>query len=540
MRTRIRPHRTWLGLTLVALAALLAACSGGGTSSNSNPTSPAGATPGAEAPVPDREVVIAVARDLANGPQDPFFTHSSANVWEPLVGVDDGLQPRPLLAEKWYLADDGKTWTLGLRPGVKFSDGMPFDADAVIKNLERYAKISPRPSPYTTMDIKVGYGQAPVVQKVDATTVTFQTDAPNPTMINTMTNFFSAMYSPASFADNGDFTGPPIATGPYKIVEWQSGQFLLLERNENYWGTKPPVKRIRLRTILDANARVSALLAKEVDGIAELGAIFPAQAEQLKGQPGITVGSDQISRTQYLAFNTGKAPFDDARLRRAVSLAFDRPGFVSTLVFGYGTPADSLIAPYSATWYSAKGKPRTDLAEAKRLAQEALGGKTVEAVLPFNTSPGQAIPVKTIAEYLQAQLRPLGIELKLQGLESAALTDATNRGEYDLRFTSLGWVNGDPDFIFGTFLRSTSVFNTTSRGAYKNPEVDQLIAAGKVERDQKKRYAAYERLQEIAAQDVPVFVLYYEKQPYAYRDTIVGLKHRINFQPTLDTIKLVK
>src|SRR5687768_265934 len=99
--------------------------------------------------------------------------------------------------------------------------------------------------------------------------VAFVAEEANPSMVNTMTNFFSAMFQPQGFAENGDFTGLPVTTGPYKLMEWKRGEYLLLERNENYWGPKPAVKQIRLRTILDANARVSSLLAKEVEAIAE-------------------------------------------------------------------------------------------------------------------------------------------------------------------------------------------------------------------------------------------------------------------------------
>ena len=392
--------------------------------------------------VPEREVVLAISRDLANGPQDPFFTHSSPMVWEPLVGLDDALKPRPVLAEKWALSEDGRTWTFTLRQGVKFSDGTPFDADAVVANMQRYMKISPRPSPYTAMDIRVGYGRLADVRKVDGTTVAFVSEEPNPTMVNTMTNFFSAMFQPAGFAENGDFGGLPVTTGPYKLVDWKRGEYLLLERNDLYWGPKPAVRRIRLRTVADANARVSSLLAREVDAIAELGAILPAQAQQLKGQPGITVGADPISITQYLAFNCGKPPFDDVRLRRAVALATDREGIVKDLVLGYATPGKSLLSPISTQWFSPKGTPRYNMAEAQKLATEALGGKRAEVVLPFSTSAGQARPYKATGELLQAVLRPLGLDVKLQGLDGAALTDAVNRGEWNAYFYQLGWANG--------------------------------------------------------------------------------------------------
>jgi peptide/nickel transport system substrate-binding protein len=541
-RSRATRRDTLAGATglLAGLAGLaLAGCeSGSGAGQSAASQSGAGGT--APASVPEREVVLAISRDLANGPQDPFFAHSSAMVWEPLVGLDDALKPKPVLAEKWALSEDGRTWTFTLRQGVRFSDGTPLDADAVVANMQRYIKISPRPSPYTAMDLRVGYGRLSDVRKVDAGTVAFVSEEPNPSMVNTMSNFFSAMFQPSGFAENGDFSGLPVATGPYKLTDWKRGEYLQLERNDNYWGPKPAVRRLRLRTVLDANARVSSLLAREVDAIAELGAVLPAQALQLKGQAGVTVGADPISITQYLAFNCAVPPFNDVRLRRAVMLATDRDSIVKDLVLGYGTPGKSLLSPISTQWFSPKGTPRYNMAEAQRLAQEALGGKRAEVVFPFSTSAGQARPYKAIGELLQSVLRPLGLDVKLQGLEGAALTDSVNRGEWQLYFYQLGWANGDPDFIFTRFMKSNTVLTGTAKAGYSSAEADGLIDAGKAERDEKKRFAIYERLQELSVQDMPVLVLYHELAPYAFRDSVSGLKQRANFQPTLDTLKLVK
>ncbi len=549
-RQRLASRRQWLaGVGSATLAALVAACGQEATEQSKQPAA-AGSTSGAAgaagggasapAAVPDREVVIAVSRDLANGPQDPFFAHSSPMVWEPLIGLDDALKPKPVLAESWSLSDDAKTWTFKLRPNVKFSDGTPFDADAVVKNMQRYIKISPRPSPYTALDLRVGYGRVADVRKVDAATVQFVLDDANPSMVNTMSNFFSAMFQPAGFAENGDFTGNPVSTAPYTIKEWKRGEYLLLERNEQYWGPKPPVRQVRLRVILDANARVSSLIAKELDSIAELGALLPAQAQQLKGQPGITVAADPISITQYIAFNCAKPPFDDVRLRRAVAAAIDRDSIVEDLVMGYATPGKSLLSPISTQWFSAKGTPKYEMAAAQRLAKEALGDKRVEVAFPFSTSAGQARPYKQIGELLQQVLRPLGIDLKLTGLENAALTDTVNRGEWGMYFYQLGWANGDPDFIFSRFMKSGAILTGTAQAGYANPQADQLVNAGKAERDEKKRFTIYEQLQELSLQEVPVTVLYHELAPYAFRDTLSGLKQRANFQPTLDTMRLVK
>lgn len=519
-----------LGLAAGGVGSLIA-CSPNYQSGAVSPVSSA-----TQAPNPDARVVIGVSRDLGNGPKDPYFTHTSLMVHEPLIRLGDGLEPMPGLAEKWSVSEDGLRWTFNLRRGVKFHDGTDFNAAAAIKNLERNIAISPRTSPYTAMNAPVAYGPVAEIRAVDDYTFEILHKTPYPLLEATMSNFFSAMFSPASFAANGDFTGIPAATGPFILKEWVAGQSLELERFDGYWGTKAQVKTIQLRVIPDANTRVSSLIANEIEAIVELGAILPAQVQQLTGKPEFAVGSDPISITQYLFFNCGKAPFNDVRLRQALVMALDLPGITKDIVLGYGEPGKSLISAYSTRWVSAKGTPVYDPAKATVLARQALGDRRVEATFAFTDSPGQARPYKDIAAFLQSVVRPLGIDIRLQQLESAALTDATNRGEWDMRFSQLGWANGDPDFIMGNFMYSKGGANTTSKGGYANTEVDRLVEEGREERDFRKRHTIYERIQEIAATEVPVVALYHEKAPYAYRTTLRNLRQRINFQPTFDTM----
>lgn len=486
---------------------------------------------------PNATLRVGVSRDLANGPQDPYFTHTSLMVHEPLIRLGDGLEPVPWLAERWQISDDGLRWTFHLRRGVTFTDGQPFNAAAVIRNIERNIQISPRPSPYTAMNAPVAYGPVADLRALNDDTVELIHERPYPLLEATMSNFFSAMFSPASFAPNGDFLDIPAATGPFILRQWERGQFALLERNDRYWGERPRVRRIEVRVLPDPSTRVSALRAGEVDALVELGAILPAQAEQLRTDPNIIVGSDPISITQYLFFNCSQPPFSDGRLRQAVAFALNRDEVTREIVRGFGEPGRSLLSPFSTRWFSPKGTPRFDPAEAGRLARAALGDRRVEAVLPFTDGAGQARPYKEIAAYLQSIVRPLGIDLRLQQFEGAALTDVINRGEWNLRFGQLGWANGDPDFIMGNFLASRGAANTTSRGGYRNEEVDQLVETGRQERDFRRRFAIYERLQEIAAEEVPVFALYHEKSAYAHRRSVRNLRQRLNFQPTFDTVE---
>jgi peptide/nickel transport system substrate-binding protein len=169
-----------------------------------------------------------------------------------------------------------------------------------------------------------------------------------------------------------------------------------------------------------------------------------------------------------------------------------------------------------------------------------LGNTRVSAGLIYRSGGDQAAPRKEIAELLQSVLAELGIDVQVIPLESAAERDRIASGDWNLRITQQAWANGDPDFVMTNFLASKGSFNAANKGGYSNAEVDALVAAGKAERDPQKRFAIYERLQEIAVRDVPIMPLYHWYVPYAYRDSISGLRHSITYQPTLDEIRLVR
>ena len=507
-----------------------------------SPTTSVAAAPApATAPVQaGREVLLAVSRNLANGEEDPYFTHNSLMVWDSLVMLNEELEPTPQLSRSWSMADDQLSWTFELREGISFTDGTPFNADSVVANIERLMQISPRRSPFFSLTIARAYGDLAGASTTPDGGVEFQLNSPNPSMIFTMSNFFSAQFSPDSFTEAGDFAGIPATTGRFKLADWERDQFMLLERNEDYWDTKPLAQQIRLRVIPDSGARVSAILAAEVDGVVELGALSPAEAKGLEGRDGITVGGDPVSISQYLFFGNDRPPFDNVDLRRAVSLAIDREAIVEKLALGYGEPGKSLLSAFVPRWLSPKAEPAYDPEEARRLAHSVLGDDRVSATLMFRAGSGQALPYKSIAELLQAELGELGIDVELVPLEPAAARERRDTTNWNLRIGQTGWANGDPDFILGRFLASDGFNNATIKGGYNNPEADELVAMGKAASDPQKRFEIYERLQEIAADEVPVTPLYHNYLTYAYRDTVTGLRHRVTYQPTLDTIQIVQ
>ncbi len=539
-----RTRRALLATGLTAsslLASLVAACGGEPAAGGSSAASGAGGAPaqGGISTAPSASgkapaLVFGAYRDLVNGPDDPYYAHQELNVWESLTTLDNGMAAQPQLAQSFQMAADGLSWTFKLRPNVRFHDGTPFDAGAVVANIERFAKISPRSSSFTNFVMRDAYGDFEAVEAVDAMTVRIRTSTPTPAMPNTMANFFSAMFSPASFDEKGGFagSGAPAATGPYRITEWKRGEYVVLTAFDGYWGGPPAVKQITVRALPDPSTRVNALKAGEVDALMDLGAILPEQADSIKADKSLRLGTQEIALSHYLYCNGSKPPFDDVRVRQALNLAIDREGLVKNTLLGYATPGRSVIPPVAKEWARTDLKPAYDPAKAKALAQQALGGRTVKALLLLSTVQTTRYPYKSIAEIMQQAWKPLGFDVEIRTVDQAAWTNALSAGEYDLSFSTQSLPNGDPDFIFSRYLASNGAVAKARHFEYHNAEADALIASAARELDRAKRKAAYDRLQQIALDDAVFTPLFYDQLIYGYKATIQGYTVDVNYKPS--------
>lgn len=537
--------------SLVLFVIFLAAC-GGAPAAPANDSSASDSTTNAEtvseipAGEPKRaekqELVAGISRNLVNGPEDWLYAHTSLQVWEPLVAYDDQLRPQPGLAESWELSADGKVWTFKLRESVRFSNGDPLTVEDVIATIEHFRKLSGRPSIFLSgINFPEIYGEPTAIEKVDERTLRLAYAEPRPLLIYAISNHYSAVYSAKNFDENGNFKDLPIGTGRYRLVDWKRDQYAILERNENYWGELPALTRIELKIYPNENSRLSALKAGEIDALVELGAVSAAQARELRNDPNFVVSRHDSTCTTHIAFN-GEAGrvFSDMRLRQAVSLGIDREALVRDLLYGYPTVAQSIMIHTNADFFnpSENASFKYDPNLAKQLVNEATQGQRVKAVLIF-TPPGEGItawPYPQMAAYFQALLQPIGIDLELKQLESAALTDARNNGEFDLVLGNYCWASGDPNYILGRITSSKSNQNVAQHGGYNNPEVDELLAKGLVEVDAKKRQEYYFRIQEIAAQELPIAPLYDQPTIIAYRPYVKGLSQRVAYAPTFETV----
>jgi peptide/nickel transport system substrate-binding protein len=496
----------------------------------------------------DEQVLrLGVNRNLVGGAENTWYVHASLQVWEPLLTYDDEFRLQPKLAKSWELSPDGLTWTFNLRDDVTFSDGTPFNADVALFNIERYKAVSLRPSIFLGgINYEEIYGNPTAITKIDDYTFSISYAEPRPLLPYAIANHYSAIQGTREdFDENYNWIGTPKGTGPFKLVDWQRDQYATIERNDAYWGdVKPTLTRVEVKIYPDSNARVSALKGGEVDALAELAAVLPAQASELAGDDNYWVADYVSACNNYIGFNGATGIFSDVRLRQAVSLSIDRDAFVNDVLFGYGRPAKSVLIGADATFINTNPDEQVQYNPelAQQLAGEALGGERKNVVLLFNP-PGEALhgwPYPTIAAYLQAILSPLGLDIELRQLEAAAVTEAREKGEYDMVLGANCWATGDPDYILSRLLDSQSTINATQSGGYNNPEVDALLDQARVTTNLDEQVAIYQQIQAIGNRDVPVAPLFDQENIIAGTNRVKGLAERIAYAPTLETVYIVE
>ena len=477
-------------------------------------------------------VVLAAYRHLAPGEKDGFYCSKILEVWEPLITNDEstGL-PKPCLAESWEMLDDGKRWLFHLKKGVKFHDESTFNAQSVIDNIERMKK-GLKKSNFYNLDINNFYPGLVGVKKVDDYTVEFTFSKPNINQLYNMMNFGSAMYSPKCFDDEGNFSGFAIGTGPFYIEENKIGQIVRLKRFEKYHGEKAESEEIAIRNMPSADTRFSALKSEEIMGVLDLNAMPPALATELIKDDRFAISTSKSTMVRFLLINSTKFPFNDIRMRQALSLLLDREALTEGLYMGYAVPTINLLSN-SSPFY--KEYPIVhDKARAKELAQSVLQGERVTIVYCINgADPLQ----KGEAELIAYWLEDIGIDVEIQSLEYAVMTSLLKKGQYNIARSQQGLPNGDPQFIFNYFLLPDRGRNKSSHLGYENQQIKMLLNQLDMETRDGQRRALYNEIQDITVNDLPVVPLYYDENIVVYNKKLSGYQAR-TYGVTLSRIGL--
>ncbi len=476
-----------------------------------------------ESPARDT-LLIGLGRDFYYGPEDRTFLHGSTNVWESLVYLDANLNAQPWLASDFYPSEDGRIWTFALQEGIKFHDGSIMNAEVVKDNLQRLSKHPGTAQPYSELvDIRV----------VDDLTIEVELAVPMPAFPEMISYFPCAIFSPLVLNEENNGLTEPIGTGPYKFEEYGNDQITLAAFNE-YWNGKPEIDKVIFKYIPDANTRVAALLAGEVDVLADVGVILPEQVPLLEVEPSIEIMTVEVLTTIYMHFQTESEPFHNSELRRAVTMLLDREELVATMLEGIGRPAQGVITPLAEYWINPASTPAYDPDEATALINRHLQGNTNIKLL-VNTAWTARWPMLSIAQYLQTELNARGFNAEILSLEAGAYNDAVKTGDYNITFTP--WTGSDPDDFFRTWILSTGSFNLNRGMLFSNSGVDILIEQAASEMDQRNRRNLYFTLQDIVAEEAPISPIYHDMTVYAARDYVKNFCMDFNFRPNLHSVR---
>ena len=372
------------------------------------------------------------------------------NIYETLTKVNSDGTVSPLLAEKWEISPDLKTYTFTLRKGVKFQNGVPFNAKMVKFSFERAA------GEKSTNKDKRTFATMETVAAIDDHTLVVVNKELDPDFLFLMGQATAIIVEPSSADTNGT---KPVGTGPYKLDAWNKGSSVVLSKWDGYRSAaQVKMKKVTFRFISDPAAQVAALLAGDVDYFPR---VTPRSVAQFKNNPKFQLMVGGSRAKTILAINNKKKPLDDVRVRRAISAAIDRKAVIEGAGDGYGAPIGSHYVPGGFGYVDTTGINPYNVEKAKALLSEA-GIKTpleLSLILPPPPYARQG------GEVIAAQLAKVGIVAKIQNVEWAQWLSGTYTNKnYDLTIIS----HVEP-FDLGNFSRPGYYWN------YENPKFNALF-----------------------------------------------------------------
>jgi peptide/nickel transport system substrate-binding protein len=417
---------------------------------------------------------------------------------------------QPSLAESWDVSEDGLTLTFHLRDGVMFSSGRALTAEDVVYTFNRIL------DPETGSGVSWKLGGVSDISASDERTVVFTLENPNPGLLTKLAVDKTMGIIARENVEDGSISTQPIGTGPFMISDFQPGVQVLLERNPNYWQAGLPyLDAIEIRIISDESVRRSALVAGDVDWAISV----PAQSvAELKGRDDVIVDETAAGSYWYIGVNTGRDPISDAKVRQAISYAINRDQIVQAATFGIAQATQDPI-PSSSAWSFDYAPYEQSLDKAKALLAEAGVGDGFELEIMPTTQYEESI---RIAQVVQAQLAPLGIDASIRTLEWAEWLEEEGAGNYDTYVCSWN-VLVDPDDFFYAQHRTGEVFNFTG---YSNPSVDELLDEGRLAQDPAERRDIYAQINQQIVDDAPYIYLYNPLNINAYRPYVEGYQAR--------------
>jgi peptide/nickel transport system substrate-binding protein len=463
----------------------------------------------------------------------------STQYLESLVSKDSDGEIIPWLATSWEESADGLSWTFDLRDDVVFSDGTPFDAAAVAANVAHLQ------DPETLSS--TGYlalGKVTGVEAVDEQTARFDLSAPDSALLESLSQPWVAMESPAALdRSQEENCESPIGTGPFVVESWTKQDRVVLTRNDDY--TSPPadashegpayLDEVVWRFIPDSAARYAALQAGQVDVIDNVqpDTLVAAGKDDALAE----IDAPRPGAANRIELNSGKAPFDDERVREAFITGVDVTDGIDSLFFGTAERSYSPLSSVEPLAYSDPSLFEIDVDAANALLDDAgwtgrdsdgfrtKGGERLSLEFPVSTN--QSIPAEqSLFEQIQAGARDLGFDVVLSPLDVSSWYGALAANDYDL--VSAPYTKVGPDVL--RILYDTAGITPAPSGYFANlaqlsdPALDDLLKRASETSDADERADLYEQAQTIVLESRTVLPLYDQQNHYLVGSAVTGVR----------------
>jgi peptide/nickel transport system substrate-binding protein len=433
-------------------------------------------------------------------------------IFDDLLSRGDDLNVAPGLAERWEVPDP-LTYIFHLHRGVRFHDGRALtgrDVKWTFDSLLQGKIRSTKAAVYKFVD----HIDAP-----DDFTVIFHMKEQDATLLWNLSDGAIGIVPEGS---GEEMTQHPMGSGPFKFVSAETDREVVVERNDDYWGERAKLARVRFAVVPDATTR--ALELRKGSGDVDINSLTPDTVLTLTSEPNLEVEHAPGTRLAYMGFNLRDSLLKEARVRQAIAYALDRRPIIAYLWRGQAQPARSVLPPQSWAYDGSVPAYDHDINKANQLL-DAAGYPAVNGVrfhLAMKTSTDEN--TRLMVAVMQQQLREAGIVLDIRSFEFATFFADVQHGAFQLY--SLRWIGGneDPDIFEYAFHSSKFPPNGANRGFYSNPKLDGLIDQARRAIDPAVRKPLYAEVQGILAQDLPYIDLWYFDNVLVHNRRVRNLK----------------
>ncbi|RIW31846.1 glutathione ABC transporter substrate-binding protein [Bacillus salacetis] len=495
--------KKWLAVLLTAMLAFTAGCSsssGGSDGGNASTDVP-------------QELTYASTSDAVG--LSPIMTNDSVSsriieqVYETLFTRNpETMEVEPKLAES-YETPDENTWVIKLKEDIQFTDGTPFNAEAVKYTFDKFR------DPKTAAPRASLLEPISEVNVVDEYTVEIKTEKPYGAMLAALSHTNASIVSPE--ADKAqDLMKEPVGTGPFKFVSWTQGDQVVLEKNADYWQGEPKLEKVTFKVVPEVNTAISMLQTGDVQFI---DAIPSEQLKRVESLKNVEITKNEGTPMYYMGFNMNREPMKDLEFRQAAAYALDREAYVKKLN-GLGVQGNSIIGPKVFGFDESANEEgySHDAEKAKEMVEKNGYGDQKLTILTANTEA-----YMMMAEIAQSQLTQAGFNVEIESMEWGTFLDTTKEGNFDITF--MGWSNSTADgseLLYPNF--HSDNIGSSNRMAYSNPEFDKLVEESRSNVDQEVRQQKLDEANKLLVEDAPAVIMHHGVVTAAYDKSVKGLQ----------------